>query len=258
MRTFSLASGSSGNAFYVEHEKSKQAILIDLGISCKKACSILESKKINPENIKGIFVTHEHSDHTKGIDVFARKFQVPIFLTKGTYQETFVCSDENLINFIKNDAEIKINGLRIRAFSKPHDCLDPVSFSVYDNDKTVSIITDIGHANKNVCEAVSDSDLLFMEANHDIDMLKEGPYPIYLKKRILADDGHLSNYQSSLCLLEHSSKKLKKIILSHLSEINNTPNIALKTAHSLIKERRDLNPELFVSERHNPSEVFRV
>lgn len=258
MKTFSLASGSSGNSFYIEHEKSKQGILVDLGISCKKACSILESKGVNPENVKGIFITHEHSDHTRGVDVFSRKFKVPIFLTKGTAQGTFICSDENLINFIKNDEEVRVNGLKIRAFSKPHDCNDPVSYIISAENKNISVITDIGHANKNVCESVSDSDLLFIEANHDVDMLKEGPYPIYLKKRILSDDGHFSNFQSALCLLEHSHKKLKTIVLSHLSEINNTPAIALKTTHSLIKERKDLSPRLCVSERYNASEIFRV
>lgn len=258
MKTFSLASGSSGNAFYIENARSKEAILIDLGISCKRAVKLLELKGINPENIKGIFLTHEHSDHVRGADVFSRTFNVPIFLTKGTLQKTFICSEENLINIIKNNETVKISGLNIRAFSKPHNCKDPVSFSISHDKKTISVITDIGHTNKNVCEAVSDSDLLFIESNHDVDMLKEGPYPIFLKNWILSDIGHVSNFQSSLCLLEHSNKKLKTIILSHLSEVNNTPNIALKTAHSLIKERKDLSPEIHVSGRYSPSEMFRV
>ncbi len=258
MKTFALASGSSGNSFYIENEKTREAILVDLGISCKRTNGILNLNSINPENIKGIFLTHEHSDHTKGVDVFARAFGIPIFLTKGTFQETFICSDENLINFIKNNETVKIAGLDIRTFAKPHDCKDPVSYSISHDRKTVSIITDIGHASKNVCEAVSEADILFMETNHDVDMLKEGPYPVFLKKRILSDNGHLSNFQSSICLLEHSSNKLKNLVLSHLSEINNTPSIALNTIHSLIKERKDLKPKVCISERFNPSEMFRV
>lgn len=258
MRTFSLASGSSGNSFYIENDKTKQGILIDLGISCKRTCKILELKGINPENIEGIFLTHEHSDHVRGVDVFSRQFRVPIFLTKGTSQETFICSDEKLVNTIKNDETIKLAGLEIKAFPKPHDCKDPVSYSISRDKKTISVITDIGHASKNVCEAVFESDFIFMETNHDVDMLKGGPYPVFLKKRILSNDGHLSNFQSSICLLEHSSNKLKNLVLSHLSEINNTPAIALKTVHSLIKERKDLKPRLSISERYNPSEVFRV
>jgi len=258
MRTFSLTSGSSGNSFYIENEKTKEAVLIDLGISCKRTVKLLEFKSINPENVKGIFLTHEHSDHTKGVDVFARAFGIPVFLTKGTFQETFVCSDEHLINIIKNNESVKIAGLEVKTFAKPHDCKDPVSYSVSRDKKTISVITDIGHASKNVCEAVSDSDFLFMEANHDIDMLKHGPYPIFLKKRIMGDEGHLSNFQSSICLLEHSKSKLKNLVLSHLSEINNTPALALKTIHSLIKERKDLKPKISVSERYYPSEVFRV
>lgn len=258
MKTFALASGSSGNSFYIENEKTREAILVDLGISCKRTNGILNLNSINPENIKGIFLTHEHSDHTKGVDVFARAFGIPIFLTKGTFQETFICSDENLINFIKNNETVKIAGLDIRTFAKPHDCKDPVSYSISHDRKTVSIITDIGHASKNVCEAVSESDFLFMESNYDIDMLKEGPYPYFLKKWILSDLGHSSNFQSSICLLEYASKKLKTIVLSHLSEVNNTSNIALRTAQSLIKERKDLCPEIFISGRYNASEIFRV
>ncbi len=258
MRTFSLASGSSGNSFYVGNEKNNEGILIDLGISCKKTVEILMSKNINLENIKGIFLTHEHLDHIRGADVFSRHFNVPIFLTKGTSQETFICSNESSINFIKNNETVKLCGMNIQAFPKPHNCNDPVSFSISHDKKTISIITDIGHASKNVCEAVSESDFLFMESNYDIDMLKEGPYPYFLKKWILSDLGHSSNFQSSICLLEYASKKLKTIVLSHLSEVNNTSNIALRTAQSLIKERKDLCPEIFISGRYNASEIFRV
>jgi phosphoribosyl 1,2-cyclic phosphodiesterase len=259
MKTFALASGSSGNSFYVEDERGL-GVLVDMGLSTKTVVERLENAKINPEKVKAIFVTHEHTDHVRGLDVFARKFNTPIFLTKDTARGCFVCSDDSLINFIKNNEIVKIGGLEIRAFPKPHDCADPVSYSIMSKkeDKTISIITDIGHACKNVVGAVSDSDFIFMESNHDTDMLLNGPYPHFLKKRIMSNDGHLSNFQSSICLLEHARSKLKTIVLSHLSAVNNTPGIALKTAKALLKERKDLNPKIFVSERDKETDLFRV
>jgi len=255
MRTCALASGSSGNAFYIENDKN--AILIDAGISSKQIVERLNNNGKNAEKIKAIFVTHEHIDHVRGIDVFARMFNVPIFLTRKTAENCFVCSDKSLINFIKNNETVHIAGFDVNAFSKPHDCVDPVSYSI-QGDKTVSIITDIGHASKNVCNAVSDSDLLFVESNHDSHMLINGPYPASLKKRILSKYGHLSNFQSSICLLEHASSRLKNIVLAHLSEVNNTPNIAMRTMQNLIKERKDLKPKICVSGRYEATELFRV
>ncbi|MCX6741956.1 MAG: MBL fold metallo-hydrolase [Candidatus Pacearchaeota archaeon] len=259
MRACALASGSSGNAFYVENE-NQQGVLIDLGISAKKVVERLALIKRSPENIKSIFVTHEHSDHVKGVDVFARNFGVPIFLTKETSEKCFVCSDEKLINFIKNKETVRVCGMDIRAFPKSHNCADPVSYSIFSKreNRTVSVITDMGHACKNVCEAVSDSNSLFIESNHDSEMLSNGPYPHFLKKWISSDIGHMSNFQTSICILEYACSNLKTVVLSHLSEVNNTPGIALKTTRSMIKERKDLDPKVFVSERHNPSEMFRI
>ena len=259
MRACALASGSSGNAFYIENE-NQQGIIVDMGISAKKVVERLGAIKRSPKNVKSIFVTHEHSDHVKGVDVFARNFNVPIFLTKATAEKCFVCSDEKLVNFIKSKETVKICGMDVRAFPKSHNCADPVSFSIYSKkeSKIVSVITDVGYACKNVSEAVSDSNLLFIESNHDPGMLTNGPYPYFLKKWISSDTGHLSNFQASICLLEHARPKLKTLVLSHLSEVNNTPLIAVKTAKSMIKERKSLDPRIFVSERYNETDFFRV
>ena len=147
--------------------------------------------------------------------------------------------------------------MEISAFSKSHDASQPVSFQI-KNGKTISIITDIGYACKNVQEAVQDSDCLIMESNHDIQMLENGPYPFFLKKRILGEKGHISNLHSSLCVLEYGSKKLKNLMLAHLSETNNTPELALSCFRNLLKERRDLKPQLFVSQRNIPSGLISV
>jgi len=254
MKIAALASGSSGNCFYIRNKDS--SILVDAGISCKRIVERISLLGENAGSLKGIFVTHEHTDHTRGVDVLARKFSVPIFATKGTIGNSFLCSDEELINEIKNDDIIKLAGLEIEAFSKPHDAADPVSFAIR-NGKMIAILTDIGHASKNVVNAVRDSDFLVLESNHDLKMLREGPYPYFVKRRIESDIGHFSNLHSGLCVLEHANKKLKNVVLAHLSEINNTPLLALNTFQNLMKERLDLRPEISLSLR-SPTELFSV
>ena len=253
MEICALASGSSGNCFYVGN---KNGILIDAGISTKQIIERLNIIKRKPENINGIFITHEHSDHIKGADVFARKFNVPIFVTKKTFEHCFLCSDENLVNFIKNDERVSLCGMEIEAFSKSHKCSDPVSFNIH-NGKQISIITDVGYSCKNVIKSVSESDFLCIESNYDEEMLDNGRYPYFLKKWVKSDEGHLSNNQSALCVLENASSNLKNVVLSHLSKNNNTSNIALKS-FNILKERRDLIPKVFISERESPTKLFRI
>lgn len=255
MKIAALASGSSGNCFYVRNKDS--SVLVDAGISCKQIIERLSLLGENPGNIKGIFVTHEHIDHIRGVDVLARTLNLPIFATQGTCKNGFLCSDESLINKIKDNETIKMAGMEIESFSKSHDASEPVSFQI-KNGKTISIITDIGYACKNVQEAVSDSDFLVLEANHDIEMLENGPYPMFLKKRILSDTGHLSNLHSSICVLEHGSRKLKNLMLAHLSENNNHPHLALSCFRNLLKERKDLKPRLMLSERNVCSGLISV
>jgi len=246
MKISALASGSSGNCFYVSDKE--KAVLIDCGISCKQVLNSLAKLKQNPKNIKALFVTHEHIDHVSGADVLARTLGIPIYATKGTINNSQLCSDEDLINNIKEDETIKLGAMEISAFSKSHDSSQPVSFNIR-NGKQISIITDVGYACKNVCENVSDSDFLVIESNHDIAMLEQGNYPLFLKKRILSDLGHLSNLQSGLCVLEYASKKMKNVMLAHLSQNNNKPDIALASFRNLMKERKDLKPRISLSLR---------
>lgn len=254
MRVSALASGSSGNCFYINHDKS--SILVDAGISCKQVVERLSWLNQDPRDIRGIFITHEHTDHIKGVDVLARRFSIPIFATKGTINSCFLCSNEELINEIKDDEIVKIAGMEVRAFSKMHQAKKPVSFAI-QNSKMVSIITDLGKACKNVTDAVRESDFLAIESNHDTRMLEDGPYPYFLKKWINSDTGHLSNFHSAVCVLEHAKSGLKNVLLSHLSEKNNIPMLAFNTFNSLMKERVDLHPKISLSLR-NPTELFQV
>lgn len=251
-----LASGSSGNCFYIGN--SKGGILVDAGISMKQICLRMQERGLNPEKVKSIFVTHEHSDHIRGVDVFARRFHVPVFATQKTAKAGFLCSDTVLIHVIRNTEEIGVAGMLIEAFGKFHEAADPVSYTISAGKKRVSVITDVGHACKRVQEQVTDADFLFLESNHDERMLKEGDYPEMLKQWILSDTGHLSNRQAGLCVLEHASPRLKQVVLSHISEHNNTPQLALKTFLKLVKERSDLSLEAEASVRGEATRVWRV
>jgi len=259
MKISALASASSGNCFYVESEKKGEAILIDCGISCKQVEERLASIKKSPKKIKAIFVTHEHSDHIRGIDVFARKFNVPIFIPKNIVGNKFICSNEELINEIKNDEMNRIIGLDVSAFPKSHKSFDPVSYSLLDkNHRKLSIITDAGYACKNVTENVADSSFLCIESNYDDKMLEEGRYPWPVKQWIKSDIGHLSNTQSASCVLEHGGKKLKTIMLCHLSQNNNTPEKALGTYSYFMKQRLDIKPKINISTRHFATPLSKV
>jgi phosphoribosyl 1,2-cyclic phosphodiesterase len=254
MKIAALASGSDGNCFYINNGDS--SVIVDSGISCKRVIHRLNYLGEDPSKIKGIFVTHEHTDHVKGVDVLARKLNIPVFATRGTINNCFLCSDKKLINEINNHDLVKLAGLEVEAFSKPHDAADPVSFAIR-NGKMISILTDIGHASKNVIGAVKDSDFLIMETNHDLKMLQEGPYPYSLKRRIDSEIGHFSNFNSAACVLEHSNSKLKNVMLAHLSEINNTPLLAFNTFNNMMKERVDLNPRLSLSLK-GPTSLLKV
>lgn len=255
MEISSLGSGSSGNCFYIKNNKG--AILIDVGLSSKEIIRRLTLINQSPKLIKGIFITHEHSDHIKGVDVFARQFNIPIYATKKTAAASFLCSDNKLIKIINNNEVIKLEGMKIEAFSKSHKAADPVSYNIF-NGKKISVITDAGYACNNIIDNVSDSDFLCLESNYDVKMLENGPYPHFLKKWVSGNDGHLSNIQASLCVLEHANKKLKHVMLSHLSKFNNTPELALSTFNKLIKERRDLKINVSISHRNFPTKIFKM
>ncbi|MEA3329126.1 MAG: MBL fold metallo-hydrolase [Nanoarchaeota archaeon] len=255
MEVSALASGSSGNCFYIKNNKS--SILVDAGISCKQIETRLEKLGESPEKIKGIFITHEHGDHIRGADVFARKFKVPIFATSQTIDSKLICSDSKLIREMKNNQIIKIANLKVKSFSKSHKAVDPVSFCI-KGDKKIAVITDLGFICENTQTAISKSDAIFIEANHDIEMLSNGPYPAFLKRWISGDTGHLSNEQALDGILNYASKNLKTIILSHLSEKNNCPKIAAQTFQDNLNSRKDLSPQVIVSEKFEPTSLIKV
>ncbi|MFH1396898.1 MAG: MBL fold metallo-hydrolase [archaeon] len=250
-----LASGSSGNCFYVGSKNTE--ILIDAGISCKQISERLTKIGKDINNIKGIFITHEHVDHIRGINVLSRKYNIPIYINEGTLAESFI--NPRNANIIKTDKEFEFNGLKILPFSKSHDASDPISFQIKNKNKKISVVTDIGFSCDNVIQSISESNLVILESNHDLDMLKNGRYPQFLKNRIAGKLGHLSNYDAALLVLEHANKKLQHILLSHLSLNNNRPDLAVKTFNSLLSERKDLKKlQTILSYREKPTELITI
>lgn len=235
----SLSSGSNGNVFFIK--TGGDAFLVDAGISRKQICLRLEQIGNSAGDIRGIFITHEHSDHTRGLGVLLKHFPIPVYVTEKTYEHLQVTVDESCLNLIKPKDTITINNTTIRSLPKCHDAADPTLFSFSYNDKKVSVITDIGVACENVVEAVRDAHVIFLESNYDERMLWEGFYPQYLKKRIDGSHGHLSNTHAGSLIKEHGSPDLEYVFLSHLSENNNTPDAALETFSTILKERGDLN-----------------
>ncbi len=252
-----LASGSSGNCFFYQGNGS--AYLIDAGISCRQVCERLSKIKKNIRSIKGIFITHEHSDHVKGLQVISKMFHIPIYISKGTLDSLKFHIGSELVNIITPGKKINIDGTIVDPFLKCHDAAEPVSYSMTFAKKTASFITDIGIACDTVKEHVRNSDVLVLESNHDIEMLKNGRYPYYLKKRILSDDGHISNYDSALLVLEHAKSRLEKLYLSHLSENNNTPDLAMSTFRTILRERKDLKGlDISITYREKPNKILDI
>ena len=238
VRFCSLFSGSSGNALFVCTDQTK--LLIDAGMSAKRIINALCSIGETPDELSAILVTHEHSDHIKGAGIISRKFNTPVFANKNTWeameQHIGPVDVKNKVYF-ENGADFKIGDITIRAFCIPHDASDPVGFNFFVGDKKITTATDIGHMNKELLDNLEESDFLLIESNHDVEMLKVGPYPYHLKKRILGERGHLSNDMASKVVAYLAEKGTKKFMLGHLSKENNFPELAYQTVLNLLNEK---------------------
>ncbi len=232
-----IASGSSGNSLFIGTENTK--ILIDAGLSGKMIQSGLSEIGVSGGDIDGIFVTHEHIDHIKGIGVLSRRFGIPVYATEGTWRNmpdsVGVISEGNK-RVISEKKDFIVKDLCIRPYSIPHDAAQPVGYSVMTDKFKISAATDIGHITEEIMENIKDCDLLLLESNHDVFMLENGTYPISLKKRILGKKGHLSNETAGklLAWIICQNIKLKNVFLGHLSKENNTPETAFNTVKEIL------------------------
>ena len=259
----SLYSGSSGNSIFVASEKSK--ILIDAGLPGKRIDEALKSINQLPSDLDGIFVTHEHSDHIKGVGVLSRKYDIPIYANSNTWtaMESLVGKiKEHNIKVIDKRSVTQVNDLEVKAFNIPHDSISPMGYTIANKNKKVSVATDLGTFTKEIYDNIKESEIILLESNHDVNMLKYGPYPYNLKRRILSEVGHLSNDDCGKAIVDIVKNGLgKKIILGHLSNTNNHPDLAFQTVLSVIQEKGIKQGEdiiLSMANRNEPSECIEL
>lgn len=232
MRLVSIASGSSGNCIYVGSDNTH--ILVDAGISNKRIEQGLNEIGIKGDELNAIVITHEHSDHTKGLGVLARKRGIPIYGTKETLEEIAGMKSlgeyqRELLRPIRPDVDFMIGDLEVKPFRIDHDAANPVAYRIQYEKHSVAVATDMGHFDQYIIDHLQGLDAILLESNHDVRMLETGPYPYYLKRRILSDHGHLSNDNAGRLLNHILHENMKKILLGHLSKENNYEELAYET-----------------------------
>ncbi len=239
MRLCSIASGSSGNCIYVGSDATH--LLVDVGISGKRTESGLAQLGLTGRDIDGILITHEHSDHISGLGALVRKYGIPIYATAGTIKAMKSCAqlgkvEEELYHQVQEDRKLIIKDLTINPMRISHDAAQPVGYRISYGSRRVAVCTDLGVYNDYTVECLKGMDALLLEANHDVNMLQVGPYPYYLKQRILGERGHLSNENSGrlLCRILHDG--LKAVFLGHLSKENNLPELAFESVRMEINQ----------------------
>ena len=237
-----LASGSKGNCTLIQTENTK--ILIDAGISTTKIKNSLDAVNVDLKDIDAILLTHEHQDHIKGLPVLARKYNTKIFANHKTWQ-ALDCKDSLRREFCYNlNSSLDFDDLKIEPFSVSHDAADPVGYNFYHKSFKLSFATDLGIVSPTVKEAISMSDALVLESNHDSKMLKAGPYPTFLKNRISSNKGHLANTDTGWTLARLNRKNFTKVFLAHISETNNSPSLAQNTITDILTSAGINNSEI--------------
>jgi phosphoribosyl 1,2-cyclic phosphodiesterase len=247
----SLNSGSNGNCYYIGNHT--EAVLIDAGISCRETEKRMKRLGLSMSTVKAIFVSHEHSDHITGVPGLSKKYKLPVYITDSTLRSSGLPLEKTLVHSFKAKQAISIGALSIIPFSKSHDASDPHSFIVSVNKINVGIFTDIGSPCKEVISHFKKCHAAFLEANYCEDMLENGSYPIYLKKRISGDQGHLSNSQALELFLKYKGKDLTHLVLSHLSKNNNRPELV----NRLFNERAG-NVKIVVASRYAETAVYSI
>ncbi|MBP2078642.1 MBL fold metallo-hydrolase [Oceanobacillus polygoni] len=253
-----LASGSTGNAFYVETDQ--QRFLVDAGLSGKQMDQLFSKVHVDPAALSGILVTHEHSDHIKGLGIMARKYNLPIYANEKTWKAM-----ENSIGKLTTDQkflfgmnEVKtFDDLDIESFGVSHDAAEPMFYTFRHGGKKVALVTDLGYVSERIKKTVEDADAYIFESNHDVEMLRMGRYPWSVKRRILGDSGHVSNEDCGLALADIISNRTKRIYLAHLSLDNNMKDLARMSVQSVLQER-GINIELHDTDPKEPTPLYEV
>ena len=256
-----LGSGSSGNCTYIASKNTH--ILVDAGFGSRSVARRCRDAGIVLEQVDAVLITHGHYDHCKGLPSLLKKFPSPVYMTAGTASE--ICSDSipHEIRAITRREAFKVGDIEVRAFPTSHDSSESVGFQFRTAGITGTLVTDLGKLTRGVVERLNQSDWIVMESNHDEELLRIGPYPLALKRRILGDKGHISN-QAVAEFLEHGfNGQAEHIFLAHISRQNNVPNLVMDTAREALSRRNrgslfKLNPRLYLTHQNQPSEVLEL
>ncbi|HZK42911.1 MAG TPA: MBL fold metallo-hydrolase [Syntrophomonadaceae bacterium] len=253
MQVHVLASGSSGNAVYFQMGKTR--ILIDAGITARRIEQGLDKVGVKASELDAILVTHEHLDHVKGIDVLVRRHHIPVFARPKTW-EMIKCRDNLPSNCVKClDSDLELPDMYIKPFPISHDAVDPVGFCLYNQNRKYVLATDLGVVTEVVEDAINMADLVILESNHDLAMLRNGSYPRFLKKRIESCEGHLSNVEAGQLLAKVNKKPNMSVFLAHLSQENNMRHVAENTVTHILKESGCVVGEDIILHRTYPNTI---
>lgn len=261
MRAVNLASGSDGNLTYIESENVK--LLVDIGLSCKEVEKRLALLNVSGKDIDAILITHEHSDHIKGLDVFASKYKTKVYAHIDGWAainaKVFRLEQSQKWSF--SSAPFCVGDIIVQAFKVPHDSACCVGYTFSCNNKKISIATDLGKIDNNILSYISGSQLVYLEANHNVDMLKANPnYSNMLKHRILSNFGHLSNNSSAEAIKYLAQTGVKQVVLSHLSRENNEPQLAYEEISNILKQNgieEGVNIKIDIAS-NQPGKIFKI
>jgi phosphoribosyl 1,2-cyclic phosphodiesterase len=260
-----LASGSRGNTTVVESSQAR--ILVDAGISCRETFKRMKSAGIEPRSISAILISHEHNDHVYGLATLAKKLNVPIFMTGATHNawarslrdEAGELPKLARLEVFSAGRSFQIADITVTPFTIPHDAADPVGFTFHAEGAKIAIATDLGYMPASVCDHLRKCDVLVIESNHDLEMLRVGPYPWSVKQRVMSRVGHLSNESLAQFLAKDYDRGASYIVLAHLSEHNNHPEVARRAAETALGPQQTLlQNRLMLAAQDAPTECIRL
>ncbi|WP_439183204.1 MBL fold metallo-hydrolase [Carboxylicivirga taeanensis] len=251
VKVCAIASGSNGNCYYIGTET--EAVLVDAGISRRQIMKRMKELRLDISRVKAVFISHEHSDHIRGLRVLCDMHGIDAYLTKETLNKAHRNYHPQTAHVFKAGDTVQAGAFKVHAFAKQHDAVDPCSFRIEVEGMSIGVMTDIGAACQNVKAHLQQCDVVFLESNYDEQLLEDGPYPYYLKQRVKSDHGHLSNRQAVELVEQLSGTSLSTIFLSHISADNNRVELAQK-AFEHLNERYTILP----TNRYAPSEIVSV
>jgi phosphoribosyl 1,2-cyclic phosphodiesterase len=256
VRVCVLGSGSKGNCTLLATEKTR--LLIDAGLSCRETYARLAAIGESPDGLSAVVISHEHTDHINGLRVLALGGNLPIYISRPTREALSWDRKMDRFELFAAGEKFTVGDIEITPFSVPHDAVDPVAFTFDAQGIRISLVTDLGYVSEVVKQRVKGCHCLIFESNHDLDMLKVGPYPWYVKQRVMSRHGHLSNNATAAFLAEDFDGLAQALVLAHLSETNNHPEIARLSAEQALGQRTyGRHAELHLASQTTPTAVFR-